>query len=309
VVNGGEVRETELLERITAIFQRTWKSELVVPNGDDGAVISLAGKNLVASTDVAVEGIHFRMDWSSYFEVGRKITAANLADICAMGGWPEFLLVTVILPSEHLDGVIDIARGIAAEADLVGAQVIGGDLSNGSELAISITALGSVGKAICRTGAKVGDRIVISKLPGASAAGLHLLKSEVNSRSKMMESAIAAHKVPEIEYERYKSAYPYLNCATDTSDGLLTDASHLARASGVRFELDGDVLKTSELAQIDSNRYLEWVLTGGEDHLLLGTTEKHELPGFTVIGRVTTGDGVYLDGKRMDESGYSHRWN
>ncbi len=303
------MRETELLERITAIFRRTWKSELIVPNGDDGAVISLLGKNLVVSTDVAVEGTHFRLDWSSYFEIGRKITAANLADICSMGGWPEFLLVTVILPKSHLGGVEEIARGIAAEADLVGAQIIGGDLSSGNELAISITALGSVVEPIRRSGAKVGDHIVISQLPGASAAGLHLLENSNLFEGRIASDAIKSHKAPTLDYQRYRAAYPYLDSATDTSDGLLIDASHLARASGVAFELYGEVLRESELKDIDSERYLDWVLTGGEDHLLLGTTANPQSTGFTVIGRVIEGEGIYLDGTRMDESGYSHHWD
>ena len=302
------MKEAELLGQIRAIFARPRKTNLLVPNGDDGAVISLSGKNLVASTDVAVEGRHFRSDWSSYFEIGRKITAANLADICAMGGWPEFLLVTVILPSKDLSGVEELARGIATEADLVGAQVIGGDLSSGNELAISITALGSVERPIRRAGAKIGDQIVISKLPGASAAGLHLLSSSAPSTNSVAEAAISAHKSPTLEYSAYRTAFPYLNCATDTSDGLLLDAGHLARASSVRFDLFGDVLKKSELREIDSERYLTWVLTGGEDHLLLGTTSNADMTGFIVIGQVSEGTGIYIDGAQVDESGYSHEW-
>ncbi|NDG09572.1 MAG: thiamine-phosphate kinase, partial [Actinobacteria bacterium] len=91
------MREAELIEQIQSIFARTGKANLIVPNGDDGAVFT-SEKQVVACADVAVEGVHFRPKWSSLFEVGRKITAANLADICAMGGWPNFLLVTVVLP-------------------------------------------------------------------------------------------------------------------------------------------------------------------------------------------------------------------
>jgi thiamine-monophosphate kinase len=99
------LREAELIEQIQSIFARTGKANLVVPNGDDGAVFT-SEKQVVACADVAVEGVHFRPKWSSLFEVGRKITAANLADICAMGGWPNFLLVTVVLPEKYLSNAL-----------------------------------------------------------------------------------------------------------------------------------------------------------------------------------------------------------
>lgn len=305
------MNEAELLTQIQAIFQRPGKPNLEVPNGDDGAVF-VASKKVIACADVAVEGVHFDLSWSSYFEVGRKITAANLSDICAMGGWPEFLLVTVTLAERHLSGAIDLARGIASEADLVGAEVIGGDISSGEQLAISITALGQTDKPILRSGAKVGDRVLVSQLPGLSAAGLDMLRMKSDINSELKKRAVAQHKSPVIDYGRYREAYFALNSAIDVSDGLIVDAEHIARSSGVRIEIDSNLLKSSELRELDPDKYLSWILAGGEDHVLLGTATG-VVPGFIEIGKVVAGKGVVLDGKELTSEelkagGWSHSW-
>jgi thiamine-monophosphate kinase len=301
------LREAELIGQIQAIFARTGKANLVVPNGDDGAVFT-SEKQVVACADVAVEGVHFKPEWSSLFEVGRKITAANLADICAMGGWPNFLLVTVVLPEKYLSGALDLAKGIAQEADLVGAQVIGGDLSTGTELSISITALGETTKPLLRFGAKVGDSLYVSSLPGLSAAGLFLLNSGKEIGTELARKAVLQHKAPTIEYQKYRNIFAKLNCAIDVSDGLVSDAAHLAKASNVRIDLNSKILSRSELKELDAANYLDWVLNGGEDHVLLGTSTE-AAPGFIEIGNVLEGSEVTLDGKEITAGGFAHSWS
>ena len=301
------MREAELVGQIQAIFARTGKANLVVPNGDDGAVFT-SEKSVVACADVAVEGVHFKPEWSSLFEVGRKITAANLADICAMGGWPNFLLVTVVLPEKYLSGVLDLAKGIAYEADLVGAQVIGGDVSAGGELSISITALGETTKPLLRSGAKVGESLYVSSLPGLSAVGLFLLGSGKEIGTELAKKAVLQHKAPTIEYQKYRDSFAKLSSAIDVSDGLVSDATHLAQASNVRIDLNSETLRRSELREIDGENYLNWVLHGGEDHVLLGTSTE-AVPGFIEIGKVLAGSGVTLDGKEITAGGFTHSWN
>jgi thiamine-monophosphate kinase len=301
------LREAELVGQIQAIFARTGKANLVVPNGDDGAVFT-SEKSVVACADVAVEGVHFKPEWSSLFEVGRKITAANLADICAMGGWPNFLLVTVVLPEKYLSGVLDLAKGIAYEADLVGAQVIGGDVSAGGELSISITALGETTKPLLRSGAKVGESLYVSSLPGLSAVGLFLLGSGKEIGTELAKKAVLQHKAPTIEYQKYRDSFAKLSSAIDVSDGLVSDATHLAQASNVRIDLNSETLRRSELREIDGENYLNWVLHGGEDHVLLGTSTE-AVPGFIEIGKVLAGSGVTLDGKEITAGGFTHSWN
>lgn len=310
------MREHDVLARIRAIFDATSAHRgIVVGNGDDGAVLSLSQQTIL-STDMAVEGVHFRTDWSTPEEIGRKITAANLADICAMGGWPEFLLVAVAFPSTFVNSLEALARGIASEAGKVGAHVIGGDLSQGNELVISITAIGTTSKPLLRSGAKVGDAVVISHMPGMSAAGLALLSKGSEIETDIERELVSQHCAPQIDYSKYQSAFSFLSSATDISDGLIIDASHIASSSGVAFEIETKVLLANPqfeklLHVFDGHeRAVAAVLTGGEDHVLLGTTsEPNKLTGFMRIGTVISGHGIYVDGKLRDiDSGYQHRW-
>lgn len=315
------MRESELLRRIRAIFDRpsaqsnnsqsnkSGQDQLIVGNGDDGAILRTTDSGVVVATDVAVEGVHFKKEWSSGYEIGRKITAANLADICAMGGWPTFLLVSAVIPDTWIDQAEKIAQGIVYESDLVGAQVIGGDLSTGRDLTISITAMGNIEHQLLRSGARVGESVMVSSIPGWSAAGLSLLKSGSSLNSPLAQRAISQHKSPNLEYAKYRSAFTALTSATDISDGLLIDAGHIADASGVSIDLDSSLLVDAELSQLGDSR--EWILSGGEDHVLLGTTsEPEKCPGFIVIGTVRArGDSaVLIDGESIDSAGFQHEW-
>jgi thiamine-monophosphate kinase len=319
------VREEEVLKRVRAIFDSSKSSgsvtaNIVIGNGDDGAVVKLNEGLTILSTDMAVENIHFRRAWSTSQQIGRKITAANLADICAMGGWPEYLLVSVAFPKDYVDELEELARGIAEEAAQVGARVIGGDLSQGSELVISITAVGKTLRAITRSGARVGDVVMISHLPGWSKAGLEILSRDLTHVSESSQRALMQHRAPQIDYSKYRKAYAALNSATDISDGLLIDAGHIARASGVALNLESTLIEKAEgfaalqqLAQefgTGESSGMDFVLSGGEDHVLLITTSTPEkCEGFIEIGRVEQGKGVLLDGKVISgEVGYQHRW-
>ena len=319
------VREEEVLKRVRAIFDTSKTSasaaaNIVIGNGDDGAVVKLNEGLTILSTDMAVENIHFRRAWSTSQEIGRKITAANLADICAMGGWPEYLLVAVAFPKDYLDELEDLARGIAEEATKVGASVIGGDLSQGSEIVISITAVGRTLRAITRSGAKVGDVVMISHLPGWSKAGLEILSGDLTHGSESSQRALMQHRAPQIDYSKYRKVYAALNSATDISDGLLIDSGHIAGASGVALHLQSTLIEKAEgfaalhqLAQefgTGESSGMDFVLSGGEDHVLLVTTSTPEkCEGFIEIGRVEQGEGVLLDGKTVSgEAGYQHHW-
>lgn len=317
------MNEREVLARVRAVFdQQPTSAALIVGNGDDGAVYSSGDQLNVVATDMAVEGIHFRFDWSSPQEVGRKITAANLADICAMGGWPEYLLVSVAFPDSFLPHLELLAEGIYNEARKTGAAVIGGDLSKGEKLVISITAIGRTNKPIRRSGASVGEYVMISHLPGWSAAGLALLMQGKSELAVNEKRAIAQHKSPEIDYQRYRESFPYLSSATDISDGLFIDAGHLAQASSCAIAIDSSTFEKSEsfkdlkeVAEANGVAISTWILGGGEDHVLLATSATPEnCPEFIVIGRVESGEGLTLDGKiwKYEESGiaggYQHSW-
>lgn len=311
------MEEQELLAKIRALVDRPTPPDLLVANGDDGAVFSAGASNVVVATDIAVEGIHFQRKWSSAFEIGRKIAAANLADICAMGGWPRFLLVSAVIPENFLDEVTELSRGIAMESDLVGAQVIGGDISTGDSIIINITAIGYCDSAIKRSGARAGDYLVISHLPGWSAVGLELLRTGRTPKNEEENRALSQHKSPTIPYQRYKSAFTSLRCATDISDGLLVDASHLAAASNVKINIDSALIRNEmnrcglDKLEFPDNDLFELVLTSGEEHVLLGSVANPaDLPDFIVIGSVSEGAGVSVDDQMpiIKGSGFQHRW-
>ena len=171
---------------------------------------------------------HLLTEWSTLKEIGAKITAANLADIYAMGGEPKYLLVSAGLPEGiTIEEVRELASGIKAEADFVRAAVVGGDISKASELVISIAAIGEVEKPVRRSGAKVGDKVFISNLPGFSAAGLAQLKIGVRE-----SKYLSLHKKPVVPYAMGVK-FAGINSMADVSDGLLSECANIATASKV----------------------------------------------------------------------------
>lgn len=144
--------EREVIVNLAEIFAES-NSDVLVGIGDDGAVVTRPESSIVITTDLAVEGVHFKTEWSSPIEIGQKAAAANLADVIAMGGRPKYLVVGLAATgNEPLEFILDIARGISKEARLLDAQVIGGDLSRAKELIISITAFGDCEKPTTRAG-------------------------------------------------------------------------------------------------------------------------------------------------------------
>jgi thiamine-monophosphate kinase len=286
--------ESELIAALSEVFSSS-DPNLIVGIGDDGAVVKASLKNLVAATDMAVEGVHFKRNWSNLFEIGGKVTAANLADIYAMGGTPKYLLVSAgLTPDFGISEITELAKGIASEAALVGASVIGGDISKADQLVISISVFGEVEKPITRAGAKIGDQVIISGLPGKSAAGLFQLENG-ESDSKFIQ----AHKKPKLNY-RLAEAFRNVNSMCDVSDGLLSELSHLAAASEVGIEIYSKMIEAlpefKELAELDKSKAWKWVLGGGEDHLLDATTSSNLPADAIVIGKVVAGSKVSVIG-------------
>jgi thiamine-monophosphate kinase len=269
---------------------------------------------VVACTDVLVEGVHFRLDWSTPEQVGRKAAAANLADVAAMGAVPTALLVglscPVSTPVETLEG---LASGLWTEAGVVGAGVVGGDVTSGPALLLSVTALGSLeGRApITRAGARPGDVVALCGRIGWAAAGLAVLHKGFRSPA----AVVGAHRVPEPPYAAGpQAAAAGATAMIDVSDGLLADLGHVAAASGVRIEVTRAALPVPDrLAQVASALGVDptdWLLTGGEDHALAATFPAGAaLPtGWTVIGTVGAGEpGVLVDGAGYEGStGWDH---
>ncbi len=299
--------ESEIISALAAIFDKS-NSHLIVGIGDDGAVAAASNKKLVMATDMAVEGVHFDRKWSTLKEIGAKITAANLADIYAMGGEPKYLLVSAGLPEGiTIEEVRELASGIKAEADLVRAAVVGGDISKAKELVISIAAIGEVEKPVTRSGAKVGDKVFISNLPGFSAAGLAQLRIGVRE-----SKYLSLHKKPVVPYAAAEK-FAGINAMADISDGLLSECSHIANASKVAITLEGELISAvpgfSELEELAKEMSIDiwsWVLVGGEDHVFLGCNEAVPAGAFE-IGIVTSGSGVKTNGtSEIKDLGWRH---
>lgn len=284
--------EADVISVLKEVFATT-DPRLLVGIGDDAAVIQGAERQVI-TTDVAVAGVHFRTDWSSPFDIGRKITAANVADVLAMGATCDYLVASVTLTgAEDLTWIEQLARGMKAEADRAGALIVGGDIARSSVITIAMTAVGRCDAPILRSGARAGDDIFISSLTGWSAAGLALLSKEKPHAGATATKAVAEFSAPTIDYE-FNSSQATALC--DISDSLLIQAQQMAAASGVCLHFETELIQGveefAELAQLaiaTGADVWDWVLGGGEDHVFLATGK--ELPGVR-IGRVMSGSGI-----------------
>lgn len=206
--------------------------------GDDAAIVDVpAGERLVVSTDSSVEGVHFRRAWLTPREIGYRATAAALSDLAAMAAAPLGVLVAISLPSDWRAHAGEIADGIGEAVDLCAVPIVGGDLTRGSELSITITVMGSALAPLTRRGARPGDRVCVTGILGGPALALERLA--VGATPDPAAIARFAHPVPRIGEARWLADRGATACI-DLSDGLSADAGHVAAASRVAIHLDLD---------------------------------------------------------------------
>lgn len=304
--------EAGLIAQLRDLFHASFQTGVEIGIGDDAAVILASNKKLVATVDMAVEDIHFKRGWSTPFQIGAKLTTANLADIFAMGATPKYLLVAAAITEVNNSQMVsELAKGIRSVADKYEVAVIGGDLSRAEKMSLSITALGEISEnPITRSGAKVGDIVYVSALPGLSAAGLAILTRGLDRPRYVVE----AHLNPKLNAPDKLKQVATSMC--DISDGLVTDASHIASASTVSINLSKDKLISgsdfkdlAELAVELGEQVFDWILTGGEDHFFLATVDPKNASDEIglEIGVVEMGNGeVSLDGEKIQKAGYQH---
>jgi thiamine-monophosphate kinase len=306
-----DLGEFGLIRRVTE--SRRQPAGTLLGPGDDAAVVAAPDGRVVASTDVLVEGVHFRLDWSSPEQVGRKAVAVNLADVAAMGAVPTGVLVGLACSPKTPAAVIDqLAAGLWAEATRAGVGVVGGDVVGGEQLVISISALGDLeGRApVTRGGALPGDILAVCGRLGWAAAGLAVLGRGFRSPV----TVVNAHRVPEPPYAAGpQAALAGATAMIDVSDGLLADLDHVAEASNVAIDVQTNLIEVPQrLVDVSSALGADprhWVLTGGEDHALAATfPDPHGIPdGWTTIGTVTRGRAVTVDGKPYEgPAGWQH---
>ncbi len=303
--------EFALIDAITRRLPQA--ANVSVPPGDDAAVVSVDGTPIVVTTDVLVAGVHFRTYWSGAEDIGRRAAAATLADVVAMGADPVALVVALVAPrSTDTAWVLRIADGLRDEAAITGASVVGGDLSSGDLISVTVTGIGALGgrAPVLRSGALVGDQVAVAGRLGWAEAGLAVLTRGFRSPRVLVD----AYRRPEIPYDAaLAAARSGVHALCDVSDGLLADLGHVATSSGVLIDIESALVEVGEPVASVAAAYgsdpMQWVLAGGHDHALVGAfAADAALPeGFTRIGTVSelrgregddlTGSAVTVDGE------------
>ena len=283
--------------------------------GDDAAVVTLPdGGQVVLATDLVVDGVHVDRGVSAPEDIGWKALMVTVSDLAAMGTAPDYALLSVVVPAGF--PVERLAEGVAQAAEAVGCRVVGGDLSGGDVLVVSVTAVGAVpddgSPLLRRSGAAPGDHLFATGPVGGSAAGLRLLgsgRAAAPPEGPIISQLRPVARVAEGRVARRAGA----SAAIDVSDGLGVDAVHLAEASGVGLALvvvDGLVAEGATRLE---------ALTGGEDYELVVATPhpdrlieafgRNGLRTPLRLGRcVEPGRGITLDGDPLPAGGWSHRW-
>ena len=309
----GELGEFGLISAMRGVLPAAPLAQ--VGPGDDAAVLTTPDGRVVTTVDVLIEGRHFRRDWSSAHDVGRRAAAASLADVVAMGARPTALLVGLGVPADlESSWPLGLAEGLAEEAGLVGAGVIGGDVVRSDSIIVSVTAFGDLeGRApVLRSGACAGDVLAVAGRLGWAAAGLAVLSRGFRAPRVLVN----AHRVPEPPYAAGPAAAQAgATAMLDVSDGLVADAGHIAQASGVEIVIDPNRLVVADPIRDAAAAYnadpLVWLLAGGDDHALLATFPPGATlpPEFTVIGSVrkTKTPGVLVgDTPYAERGGWDH---
>lgn len=307
-----EAGEFPLIDRLREVFAQG--EQVLVGPGDDAAVLRIRTGHVVVSTDLLVEGRHFRRDWASAGDIGHRAAAANLSDVNAMGGRAHSLTIGLAAPRDlPAQWALDFASGFAEECGLVGASVVGGDLTSADSLMVAVTVLGACTQApVLRSGAEPGDVLALCGRQGWAAGGLAVLGRGFRSPRVLVE----AYRRPEPPYAAGPAAAEAgATSMIDISDGLLAEARHLAEESGVAVDVRRDAFEIPEplhaVGAATGADPMSFILGGGDDHALLATFPADldgGLPeGWTVIGSVAEGSGVSVDGEAYDgPTGWSH---
>jgi thiamine-monophosphate kinase len=304
-----DVGEFPLISRLGEIFAQG--EQVLVGPGDDAAVLRIRNGHVVVSTDVLVEGRHFRREWAAAADIGHRAAAANLSDVNAMGGRAHSLTIGLAAPRDlPASWALEFAQGFADECDLVGASVVGGDLTSADSLVVAVTVLGSCTQSpVLRSGAEPGDVLALCGRQGWAAAGLAVLGRGFRSPRVLVE----AYRRPEPPYDAGRvAAEAGATAMIDVSDGLVADVGHLAEASGVAIDVRTDAFEIAEplqaVAAATGADPISFVLGGGDDHALAATFPEGSVPeGWLAIGSVAAGSGVTVDGAPYDgPAGWTH---
>jgi thiamine-monophosphate kinase len=301
-------------DRIRAVWERL--GTRAAPSGDDCAIVQIGSEQLAVSTDLAVEGTHFREEWLGHTELGWRVASAALSDLAAVAAVPAGVLASVgVPPGWDERAVADLMDGIGNAAHAVGAMVWGGDLVRSEQLVVDVTVVGIVARPVRRSGAKPGDALWVTGALGGPGAALAAWAAGHEPGVRARERF--AHPVPRIAEARWLEAAG-ARAMIDLSDGLVADAGHLAAASGVACRIDREAVPIHAAAGSEDD-----ALVSGEEYELLVAlpapfgdaeavefVEQFAVP-FTRIGTVAPGHGVHVfaQGSPVDlPQGFRHFW-
>jgi thiamine-monophosphate kinase len=247
----------------------------------EGAILA---DGVVVTQDTLVEGIHFRLEWAPWRDLGYKAAAVNLSDLAALGAEPEALLVSLALPPEtKVDDVADLYEGLTEP----GVPVAGGDTTRAETLTLTVTAVGRSERVPGRAGAVPGDALVVTGPLGAAAAGLHALREGLDGFPELVER----HRRPPLRLEEGRRLARVAHAVVDLSDGIAGDAAHIAERSGCRLVLEPErIPRAQRIEEVADLPF--WTM--GEDYELLAAVapEDAEKLGFAVVGACAEGQGV-----------------
>lgn len=290
--------------------------------GDDCAVLPSSDRALVVSTDVSVDGVHFRRDWLTLEEIGWRATAAALSDLAAEGAEPAGVLVALTVPAAASDGdVAAVMTGAGAAAGAVGTAVVGGDLSAGPVWSAAVTVVGWAARPVTRSGARPGDGVWVTGMLGGPRAALEAWRR--NEPPDPLARAAFAHPAPRIAAGRWLTDHG-ARAMIDISDGLGADAAHLAAGSDVAIRLELEQVPVAMAAVLEARRLgvspEQFAAESGEEYELLVALpddfdpelvqDLHQAAGVMLsrVGTVTAGAGVSarLGGADVTLTGYDH---
>lgn len=286
-VEMGRGVEFDLIRKL----QAGWGS-LAVGLGDDAAILELPrGDRLVATTDSAIERVHFRLDWLTPQQIGYRAATAAISDLAAMAARPLGILVAIALPDESISLLPGLGEGIGMAAADAGTVIVGGNLSRAGIISITTTALGSSFSPLTRAGARPGDFIYLTGRLGGPTAALRSLRAGATPEPAIMERFTRpAARIAEARWLADRGAV----AAVDVSDGLMADAGHLAAAS--RCDLDLDMERVPLMPGVER----EDAFGGEEYELLVASRTPFPVEEFTrelgtaltLIGRAAEGEGA-----------------
>ena len=298
-MNSKKLGEFALIDQLTHNLPK-YRKEVIKGVGDDCAVlVQSTQKHLLITCDVQVEGVHFSTNIPKPEQIGKKAIAVNISDIAAMGGKPTFCLVSLIIPrktnSEYVDSIYSGIRSSCKQYDI---QIIGGNISTGKQLAIDIFMMGEVRKdeLLLRSGAKPGDKVMVTGSLGGAAASLALNKHFI-PQSRLTEASIIA-----------KSKLS--TAMIDISDGLLSDIGHVCDQSNVGVVIhETQILVPGSVTRLEKQLHkkpLTFALTGGEDYELLFTAPSGAADKIIRMVQRKTGTPVSIIGEVLPKA--NGRW-